>query len=149
MCLLKLIAHPHESGPILLVVPHEIARAAPTALLEQLVRREHSVLDRVRVELELVARDRVHERADHFEERVDQERDVYDQRLGKAFWVVRLENVQGLDNTPAPNKTVSHSQALALAILMTMLTDFAIANDGFFALSAKLIMKMIDLFERG
>ena len=106
-------------------------------------------MDRLRVELELVARDRVHERADHFEERVDQERDVYDQRLGKAFGVVHLENVQGLDNTQAPKKTVSHSQALALAILIGMLTDFAIENDGFFALSAKLIINTTDLFDRG
>ena len=64
-------------------------------------------MGRLRVELELVPRDRVNEWADHFEERVDQERDVYDERLGKAFWVVRLENVQDLDNTPAPKKSVS------------------------------------------
>jgi hypothetical protein len=77
---------------------------------------------------------------------MDQERDVYEQRLGKAFWVVRLENVQDLDNTPAPKKSVSHSQALALAIQMKMLTDFETENDGFFALSAKLIIKTTDLF---
>jgi len=58
---------------------------------------------------------------------------------------VHLENVQGLDNTPAPKKTVSHSQAQALAILMRMLTDFAIPNDGFFGLSAKLIINTTDL----
>ena len=125
------------------MVPHKIACAAPTAFLEQLIRREDSVLDRVRVELELVARDRVHERADNFEERVDQEWDVNDQRLGKAFWVVHLENVQDLYNTPVPKKTVSHSQALALT--MKMLTVLAIPIDGFFALSAKLIINKIDL----
>ena len=86
------------------MVPNKFARAAPTAFLEQLVRRKHSLFDRLRVEPELAARDRVYERADQFKERMDQERNVYDQRLGKAFWVVRLENVQDLDNTPAPRK---------------------------------------------
>ena len=86
------------------MVPHKFTRAAPAAVLEELVGREQALLDRLWVELHLVARDRVDERADHFEERVDQEGYVQDQRRAQAFYVVRLEDIHDLDkksaNTP-------------------------------------------------
>jgi hypothetical protein len=62
------------------------------------------------VELHLVARDGVNERADDLEERLDQEGDVQDQRGGQALGVVRLENIQDLtiqsQSEKAPSRTV-------------------------------------------
>lgn len=70
---------------------------------------------------------------------MDQERHVYDQAFGEAFWVVHLENVQDLDYAQ------EKGEQLALVMLMRMLTDFAIPIDGFFGLSAKLTINMTAL----
>jgi len=83
------------------VVIHKVALATPAAVLEELVGREQAVLDRFGVELHLVARDRVDQRADHLVERVDEEGHVQDQRRAQALWIVRLEDVQHLDG-PRP-----------------------------------------------
>ena len=120
------------------MVPHKFARAAPAAVLEELVGREQAFLDRLWVELHLVARDRVDERADHFEERVDQEGDVQDQRRAQAFYVVRLKYIHDLDEKSVRTRNTSNED---------LLTVFAVVNDGFFALSAKLIINTTDLID--
>ena len=122
------------------MVPHKFARAAPAALLEELVRREQAILDRLWIELHLVARDRVDEWLDHAEERLDQEGDVQDQCRAQAFWVVRLEDIQDLGQGSGEPITTTANEGV--------LTVFAVENDGFFALSAKLIINTTDLFDR-
>lgn len=121
------------------MVPHKFARATPAALLEELVRREQAILDRLWIELHLVARDRVDEWLDHAEERLDQEGDVQDQRRAQAFWVVRLEDIQDLEQ--------GSGEPIATTANEEVLTVFAVENDGFFALSAKLIINTTDLFD--
>ena len=117
------------------MIPHEFARAAPAAVLEELVGREQPIFDRLRVELHLVARDRVDQRADHLVERVQQEGHVQDQRRAQAFRVVRLQNVQDLDGQEQKKSQSQHALTRRLA-QCKLRTNLEVANDGFFGLSA-------------
>ena len=137
-------ARPYELRPVLLVVPHKVALAAPAAFLDELVGLEEPIFDRLRVELHLVARDGVDERPDHLEERLEQEGDVQDQRGAQALGVVRLENIQDL-TIQSRSKHAPPRAVLAKQQSKRVPTSFDVENDAFFPLSAKLINNTIDL----
>lgn len=79
------LAHAQQHGPIPIVLVLERPRAAPLA--HQHVRREEAVADAGRVEPHLGARGGVDEGRDHFEEGVEQERHVRDERAAQALGI--------------------------------------------------------------
>lgn len=66
--------------------------------MHHLVFVEEPVVEDVRVELNLVARDGVYEGHDNFEEGIHEEGNVDDKRQSEPLRVVRLEDVKHLKN---------------------------------------------------
>ena len=86
------IARGYEVSPVLVVFVLKVAIAAP--LLHCHVRGEQAVLEDLRVEFDLLARDGVDEGHDDLEEGIDEEGDIDNAGEPQAFGVVVLEDVE-------------------------------------------------------